>query len=163
MAEELQSISVTSFRLLPLAIPALPGGTGGNAVRTPTLAKHSLFLKGFKDFSSSESYENEKPQKSHITAPWRESQLLQSCFLGLKNHFTSHSPPTQGPAARKIKSLAGDRGRAGAEERVWGFFEHPRDWGWGCCFSFFHQPPQCSGAAGGNLQGHLHSGSPAPV
>lgn len=41
MAEELQSMSPTSARLLPLATPALPGRRGGAAVSTATHAKHS--------------------------------------------------------------------------------------------------------------------------
>lgn len=161
MAEELQSISVTSLRLLPLEIPALPARRGEGAVRTPTLAKHSSSHHNFHPVRAGKATTTAQPCNSTLERLTAPPELL----LGTKkkNHFITHFHPAQGPAARKIKSLAGDRDRAGAEERVWGFFEHSRDWGWGCCFSFFHQPPQCRGAAGGNLQCHLHSGSPAPV
>lgn len=58
MAEELQSMSGTSLRLLPLAMPVLPGRTGGDAVRTPThTSQAQLILKGFRKLSPSESYE----------------------------------------------------------------------------------------------------------
>ena len=143
IAEELQSISVTSFRLLPLAMPALPGRRGQDAVSTLTPLPQLISSLGFRNPLPRESYETEnhsraEPRNSTSGGLAAPSSSTQSCLPGPKTSLQSIAPVHSDQQQGESKNPAGSRGRARAEGRF--SSEHPRDGG--CCFSFFSQPPR---------------------
>lgn len=159
IAEELQSISVTSFRLLPLAMPALPGKGGQDAVRTDTLPPQLqlVSLLGFRNPSPHGSYETEnhrtaEPHNStsggltaHSRAAFAKPSLQPIAPLHSDHHHGKSSPGSS-------------RDRARAEQRAGVFLSTPETGAAASLFSTKH-----SHAAGGNLQCHLHSSSTSPM
>lgn len=145
ITEELQSISVTSFRLLPLATPALPGRRGRDAASTPTPLPRLISPLGFRNPSRRESYETENHSTAEpcnstsegLTAP---SSSTQSCFSRPKTSLQpiapAHGDQQQGKS--KIRPVA----ETELEQKVGVFFLSTRETGAAAASPFSASDPE---------------------